>query len=618
MKVLAFDIETNGLLDTVSEMWCICIANVMCPTDVVTYTDRVPPCEEKMIAPLQEGLDRLLSADRLVAHNGIGYDVPAVKILQNVDLPLNKVWDTQVVGGLLEPERRSLALKTYGEAMGYPKGDYDDWTGGYTEDMRVYCVRDVEITARLYADQMDSLEQWRERGYDMTDALRTEHVMRDILFRQEQHGFNFDVEAAEALDADLRGELSDLEVELQNQFEPAYRPDKGEWDFKARTWINTTTFYPKTDNRRMGYVAGAPLTKVKREMFNPGSRAQIAQRLSQAFAWKPTQFTPAGTPIVDESMLQDLDYQPAKVMRQFLKTSKQVGQLSEGKNGWLRLHRDGRIHGQVRSCGARTHRMSHMRPNTAQVDKDTRMRSLWTANEGDRLVGADASGLELRLMAAYLYSVDGGTYADSVLYGNSADGTDVHTLNQKAVGLHSRNSAKTIFYAWLYGAGDAKLGSVVIEDALAAGMPKPKGNVYGIGKKARADLQRGIDGIDRLIAYAQKRAKEVGYLMLPDGRPVKSTERTALNSLLQGAGAVLMKKAAVIYDTVLVPERGLTGQFGYCANVHDEIQFSVRPDYEEQVGQAFCDAIEMAGVELGYKIPFAGEYDVGDNWAETH
>jgi DNA polymerase-1 len=262
--------------------------------------------------------------------------------------------------------------------------------------------------------------------------------------------------------------------------------------------------------------------------------------------------------------------------------------------------------------------MTHAHPNLAQTDKDSRMRSLFVANHGDKLVGADASGLELRLMAAYLHSVDGGKYADSVLYGSSKDGTDVHSINQRLWNLKSRDNAKIMFYSFLYGSGNANMGKTIIEDAIAAGEPKPKGRADQIGLKARKAIEEGITGLDQLIAYAQSMADQRGYLILPDGRPVKSTSRTALNSLLQGAGAVLMKKAAVIFDQVLVPERGLEGKFDYCCNVHDELQISARPEVAEAVGQALCDAMEMAGVELGYKVPFAGEYDVGDNWSQTH
>lgn len=612
MQALAFDIEGDGLLPELTTCWCIGIADVTDPHNVQSYSDH-----DDALPSIEEALTRMMAADRLVAHNGIGYDVPAIKKLYNVDLGYDKQWDTMTVAALLEPERRSLKLSIFGSELGYDKGDHSEWHR-YTQEMRVYMERDVEITALLYAKQQKYLQAWANKGIDFRRALKLEHGVQKILAEQSQHGFHLDMEGARELDADLRGEMSSIEVELQDQFPARYVPEKAIWCFKTHSWTSARVFVPKANNSRMGYTGGAPVTKIKQELFNPSSRGQIAQRLSSYYGWKPSQFTPAGTPIVDEGMLRGLDYAPAKAVCRYLRLSKQIGMLSEGKNSWLKLEREGYVHGYVRSCGARTHRMTHNAPNMAQVDKDKRMRSLWIADEGHKLVGADASGLELRLMAAYLYPVDKGAYADAVLHGSSKDGTDVHSINQRIVGLHKRDSAKTFFYAFLYGAGNGKLGQIIVDDAEAAGEPKPKGRVEVIGGQARKAIQQGITGLESLINYATAQAEDRGYLTLADGRPVQSTGRTALNSLLQGSGAVLMKLAAVILDQQLAPERNLTGHYYYCANVHDEIQFSVEPEHADAVGQAMCDAIEQAGIELDYKVPFAGEYDVGDNWSETH
>ena len=613
MIALAFDIEADNLLPGLKNCWCIGIADVTSPHDVQSYSDH-----DEKLPSIQDALDRMLAADRLVAHNGIGYDVPAIKKLYGVDLGYHKQWDTMTIAALLNPEKRSLKLSIFGEAMGFPKGDYDDWEGGYTDEMRIYMERDVEITALLYGKQQEELQRWADAGVDLTHAIDIEHGVQKILAQQNQHGFRLDVDAAQELDSDLRSEMGAIEIKLQDVFPPRFVPERAKWCFTTRTWLSPKVFTPKANNRRMGYVGGQPCVKLKQELFNASSRAQIAQRLSQSFGWKPTQFNQSGTVVVDESTLKGLNFPSAKLIQRYLRLTKQIGMLSEGKNAWLRLHNDGRLHGYVRSCGARTHRMTHAHPNLAQVDKDSRMRSLFVANIGDKLVGADASGLELRLMAAYLHAVDGGKYADSVLYGSSKDGTDVHSINQRLIGLHARDSAKVFFYAFLYGAGNGKLGEIICGDAQKAGQPRPKGRMDQIGGRARKAIEQGITGLEQLIAYAQTTAERRGYLTLPDGRAVSSTSRTALNSLLQGAGAVLMKKAAVIFDQQLTVERGLVGKFDYCANVHDELQVSANPDVAEAVGQALCDSIEMAGVELGYKVPFAGEYDVGDNWSQTH
>lgn len=612
MITLAFDIEADNLLPDLTTCWCIGICDVTDPHNVQSYSDL-----DDNLPSIKEALDRMLAADRLVAHNGIGYDVPAIEKLYGINLGYAKQWDTMTVAALLNPEARSLKLSLFGEQLGYPKGDHNEWHQ-YTDEMRVYMERDVEITALLYQQQIDGIAKWKEAGVDMQRAIDLEHGVQKVLAQQNQHGFRIDVEAAEELDTDLRSEMGQIEVELQNEFGARIIPDRATWDFKLHTWTMVQTFVPKKDNKRSGYVGGAPLTKIKMQLFNASSRQQIAQRMSQLYRWKPTSFNVSGTVAVDESTLKSLPYAPAQKISRYLRLTKQVGMISEGKNAWLRLHQNGFLHGYVRSCGARTHRMTHANPNLAQVDKDSRMRGLFVPDVGDRLVGCDASGLELRLMAAYLYTVDGGKYADSVLHGNNADGTDVHTINQKLIGLHSRTFAKIWFYAFLYGAGNQKLGEIIVNDAKKAGFDKPKGRVDQLGARGRKAIMQGISGLDALIGYAQSMAEKRGYLLLPDGRPVKSTERTALNSLLQGAGAILMKQAVVILDQELAVERELVGHYDYCANVHDEFQVTARPSHAEAVGQAMSDSIRMAGERLGYKIPFAGEYDIGDNWSETH
>ena len=621
--VLAFDIEADNLLPGLSQCWCIGIADVTNPQDVQSYSDHTDT-----LPSIQEALDRLLASDRMVAHNGIGYDVPALQKLYNVDLGYQKQWDTMTMAALLNPKLRSLKLSVFGAAMGFPKGEYDDWEGGYTDEMRVYMERDVTITAMLYNKQIEQFGKWASQGADMTDAIRIEHGTQKVLAQQSRHGFRLDLPAAEKLDSELVSEKEQLEVSLQDEFKPRFIPNRAEWCFTARQWKRKNTpknllpepFVPKGNNKKHGYVAGAPLTKIKYELFNPSSRGQIAQRLSQLYGWIPTDFTANGTVEVNEAMLKDLNhkYAAAAKISRYLRLSKQVGMISEGKNAWLRLHQDGRLHGYVRSSGTRTHRMTHAHPNLAQVDKESRMRALFLPNEGHVLVGVDASALELRLMAAYLYPVDGGSYAESVLYGDDALGTDVHSLNRDSVGMHSRTNVKTLFYAYLYGAGDENLGNQMINDAEEAGKPKLRGTAISIGMKARQRLESGIEGLDRLIAYAKSQAVSRGFLVLPDGRPVETSPRTALNALLQGAGAVLMKQAAVIFDSELTVDRGLVGHFDYCANVHDELQLSVEPEHAQSVGEAMCDAIAMAGERLGMKVPFTGNAMVGANWSQTH
>ena len=614
MTTLVYDIETDGLLDSFSKIWCLGIADASDGV-VTTYTDF-----DDYRPSLREGVERLKAADRVVGHNVIGFDMPVINRFYPGSLTFAQQWDTMVVGGLLEPSRRSIALGTYGAQFKYPKGDHHDWAK-YSEEMRVYMEQDVSLTWTLYRFLQRELNKLLRAGDDYRPAIKLEHEVQYALALQSHHGFRFDVPNAEKLSAKLTDDLAKLELTLAKVFAPQIRPEKGRWDFKKRTYVVGDTFTPKGNNKRMGYVAGAPCTKCKYEMFNAGSREQVAIRLSQQYRWQPTEFGADGKPKLDESTLSDLDYPEAALLRQYYRKVKQQGMLSDGKVAWLKLHSAGRMHGYVRSCGSRTHRMSHSRPNMAQVDKNKEMRSLWLPDEGHVLVGCDADALELRMLASFLHKYDRGRYAQAVLKGSKEAGTDPHTMNQQAAGLLSRDSAKTLYYALIYGAGDSKLGSIVADDLTLAGKNTPPRSKYAaLGRDTRARIESGVVGLGELIQKVQHDAQENGFLTLPDGRRAASSSRTALNTLLQGSGSVLMKQALAIFIHELVPSEGLIhgDDFALLANVHDEQQLSVKPELADIVGGLFALSINLAGKRLELPVPFAGDYQVGKNWAETH
>ena len=626
MTTLAFDIEANGLLDTADTIWCLGIADTDDPRNVQLYSDH-----DNRFSPVEEGVQRLAVADRVVAHNGVGYDLPLLQKLYPGRVRLAQLWDTMVVGALHEPWRRDISLAGYGREIGYQKLDFNPEDYGVTwgtvnesaaawEHMLEYCPADVSICALTYSLQLEKCLSDRSRGINWAPAMRLEHDVQVPLCLQMEHGFRLDVEAAERLEMELRDERDERELGLLEIYPPQYRPEKGEWDFKRRTWFHCREFTPKGNNNKLGYVAGAPLTKIKQEIFNPGSDVQCAQRLSALHGWTPSEFTDSGQPKMGESVLELLEYSEVEALLRYKRVSKMLSQLAEGDSAWLkRVDKKGYVHGYVRSNGARTYRMSHSRPNMAQVDKkDIRMRAVWLPDPGDDMVGVDADSLELRLLAAYLHPFDGGAYARAVLEGSKDTGTDAHSLNRDAVGLADRDNAKTFFYALVYGAGDGKLGRIVVDDAIQAGLPRPKGTLVQIGRAARSRIESGIAGLGELVAGVQGRASDRGFLFLPDGRPVKTGKRIALNSLLQGAGAVVMKKALTIFHFDIAPAEGFVGHYSYLANVHDEVQLSVNPEYAEAVGGAFADAIELAGKAYDLPVPMAGSYDIGSSWAETH
>ena len=291
----------------------------------------------------------------------------------------------------------------------------------------------------------------------------------------------------------------------------------------------------------------------------------------------------------------------AELVQEYLLLQKRVSQVES----WLEaLGEDGRVHGRVITNGAVTGRMTHSSPNMAQIPNAGSVyghecRECWTVEEGNVLVGCDASGLELRMLAHYMKDED---YVKTVVEGSSKDGTDVHTKNQKAAGLQTRDQAKTFIYAFLYGAGPSKIGSIV------GGGAKDGERLITSFLKATPALQRLRDTVGK---YAGK-----GFVPGLDGRKIwVRSEHAALNSLLQGAGAIVMKKAlCIFYDKIKANKWPVK----LVANVHDEIQMETTPEFADIVGKAARMSIIEAGEHFKLRCPLDGEYKYGRTWRDTH
>lgn len=575
MKTLIADIETNGLLHEMDRCHCLAIGTTQLD-DIVVYADQPD------YPPISEGLARLREADRVVFHNACGFDYPAlVKLYGHGVLDRDKCYDTLILSRLLNPIGNAHSLATWGEMLGFPKGQHTDWSQ-FSDEMATYCKQDVSVTQRVYARLMEKVLP------EFDQAIKLEHDFAYVIGLQEQHGFRLDVEAAQNLAMELRQEMGDIEVELQK------------------------VFPPKTIER-VSEKTGKRL-KDKIEMFNPGSRKMIAERLTELYKWKPKKFTPAGSPQIDDVVLGELEFPEAKVLARYFRCQKQLSMISEGDSGWLKCERGGYVHGKVNTIGTATSRCSHFAPNMAQVDKkDKRMRAVWLPDPGHKLVGCDGDALELRMLAAYLAHFDGGKYTKTLLEGKKEDGTDVHSMTGKLVGCKDRDQVKRLTYAYLYGAGDPKLTQILRE----------AGAEVKTGKEARRRMNEGITGLGKLSTLVRSRVKR-GFIKGIDGRHVPVTgEHSALNYLLQSAGAILMKKALVVFHYELATAAGhvvndVPVTFNYCANVHDEVQLSCQPEHAEALGQMFAQAITIAGERLGLKCPTSGSYDIGSNWLETH
>jgi DNA polymerase I-like protein with 3'-5' exonuclease and polymerase domains len=612
MTRLVFDIETNGFLDVLTCVHCLTV------WDVDTG-------EHALYAgvDVEVGLRRLQEADKIIGHNVIKFDVPAIKkVYPWWSVPQERIRDTIVLTRLIWPElkKRDAArakagkfpgkligkhtLKAWGVRIGNFKGEYEGGWETYTDEMGAYCDQDGSTTV--------SLLQRCERENYSEEAIELEHQVAWIIAEQEQHGVMFDEPSAQKLHVELVARKEKLERELETLFDPWFVAGK--------------VFTPKRDNKKQGYTADAPFTRVELTTFNPTSRDQIGDRLTKLYGWKPEEYTDGGKPKVDESTISVLDYPPCVKLTEYLTIAKRLGQLVEGKQAWLKCVRpDGRIHGGVITNGCVTGRMTHQSPNLGQVPAvgkpyGAECRALFCVPADKKQVGADAAALELCMLGHYMAKYDGGAYSKAVTEGKQADGTDVHTLNCLALGFEpkklytvngkqnsGRQIAKRFIYAFLYGCGDAKAASILgvsVEEA----------------KKIKARFLKKLPALKMLIDAVRNAVRTKGYLRGLDGRVLAiRSQHAALNTLLQSAGAVVMKKALVIFNESLRVS-GLSSpvDYAFVLNVHDEWQLEVKPELAGEVGTKAVDSIRAAGTYFHLRCPLSGEFKIGDNWRDTH
>jgi DNA polymerase-1 len=433
----------------------------------------------------------------------------------------------------------------------------------------------------------------------MLDCVELEMRMAEIMSQQETSGFRFDVEAAERVRNELSAEMQELETEIIRRF--PYVPGK--------------VFTPKRQNKSKGYVAGAPFTKLLD--FNPTSRLNIAWALQQFRGARFTRLTDSGKPKVDEACLSEIRdlalqqknmllHEECEMFIRLLTLQKWLGQLSEGSNSWFNtIEQDNCIHHSC-SLATQTGRNAHRGPNLGQVVSAPWARQLFIPHPGHVMVGADLEGLELRALGHYLSRFDEGAFADVVLNG------DIHQQNADRVGC-TRKEVKTLTYAFIYGAGDQKLGHS-LHPELSDAQKKQ------LGQELRRKFLDAIPGLEPLIDAVKEKVRGSGRLRGLDGRPIFCrAEHAALNYLLQSAGAILSKRWVVVGQDLL-DEAGLTYNRDYtrCAYVHDEVQLSVVPTEADHVAELLVKAAPIAGQHYKFRVPITAAADTGASWQDTH
>jgi len=597
---LVFDLESDGLYDEVTVVHCIVIYDI---TKQKTFT-----YGPESIA---NALNHLETADVLIGHNIIFYDLPVLEKLH--DFKFNKqtidtlvcsrlIWPKEVLNGIDDEYYPQVpgglkgfpSLKAWGYRLSDHKIEFKDFSQ-YSEEMAVYCRQDVNVTYKLW-------EKICKQNYALS-ALELEHRFAWCINKQIKAGIPFDTDAALDLVDKLRTKQKELKEKLKEVFPPI---------------VHQETFIPKVNNAKRGYVKGQPFVKTRVEEFNPGSRQQIADRLKQKYNWKPERTTKKGNPILNDDVLEKLPYPEAKLLAEYMLIKKRLGQIADGNNAWLKLVNNdtGRMHGDLITNGCITGRCAHRNPNMSQVPASyspygKECRSLFHAPQGWSLIGIDAKALELRCLAGYLARFGDTNYAKVVIDPEA----DIHTYNQEMFGVATRDISKRLLYGLLYGCGSLKAGTIIDSNE------KDEAVLRKLGSTAINSFMRGVPALQKLKDGIDQKITERNYLLGLDKRVLHCRSAfNGLNVLLQSAGAIIMKQVVInIHDNI---EKNLGLMHGndweQMLMVHDEVQLACKPEYVEQIKEQALISFVQAGEYFDFACPIEGDAKVGFTWEETH
>ena len=598
---LVFDLESDGLYDNVTVIHCVVIHDIQ-----TNQTHKYGPTD------IAAALKHLATAHVLIGQNILFYDIPVIqKLFPDIAKFQGRIIDTLICTQLIWPKevlydldteqypevpkglKGRAGLKAWGYRLSNYKIEFKDF-GEYSEEMLAYCEQDVRVTLQLF--QLIQKQNYAE------SALKLEHDFALAINKQVRAGFPFDVDACLDLVDDLRGKKDELHAKVMEVFPPIKQE---------------SVFVPKVNNKARGYVKGEPFTKVRYQEFNPGSRAQIVNRLKGKYGWVPEELTDKGNPILDDEVLSALDYPEAKVLGEYLTISKRLGQIADGQKAWLKYvnNQDSCMHGEVVTNGCITGRCAHRNPNMGQVPASyspygKECRSLFHAPDGWDLLGVDAKALELRCLGGYLALWDDGEYGNLV----TDESVDIHVYNQEKFGVPTRDIAKRLIYAMLYGCGNEKAGGIVDAEE------KDPMRLKELGRNAINGFVNGVPALKQLKNKLASAIQERGYLRGLDGRALFCrSDFSALNVLLQGSGAALMKQVVINIHNNLEGKGLVHGRdWVQHAMIHDEIQLSCTKNYTALVKEQALLAFPQAQQFFAFQCEIEGDAKVGWSWDQTH
>ncbi|WP_422023412.1 DNA polymerase [Pyruvatibacter mobilis] len=662
------DLESDGLLDQLTTIHSLVIKNIdkgfvfsCCDDPDYQPSDSEDGTVVRKL-DVESGVEYLMELDddsEIIGHNIQRFDIPAIQKVYPWFKPHARVVDTLVLSRLVFSDVKGQldfalrekgqlpgylmgahSLESWGLRLGFHKDDYkakakaagrDPWSAWWPT-MQEYCERDVEVTHRLYQYLLNA---WG--GSLPEEAVELEHAVWELCGKIERNGFPFDEEKAAQLYSELASIRYELQAKLKSLFKPWWRasglkktvsktrrvkrPDLGEVTIRRFSEKTGKELKPYRGPVLELFEEGAVYTPVELHEFQPTSRADIEDRLRKLRGWRPEVFTDSGAAKLDDEILQSLPFPEAQQLARLFTVDKRIGQLADGKQAWIKASKNGVIYHRINTNGAVTGRATHSNPNLAQVPKVKKSKDgrLLTGEDGSwgaecrelfhcpkpgwTMLGVDMSGLELRCLAHFMSFYDNGAYTTELLDG------DIHTTNQNAAGLPTRDMAKTFIYGFLYGAGNAKIGSIVGKGAQAGGQLKKR---FLAKTPALKKLRERVDSTLR----------ERDYILGLDGRrlPIRK-KHAALNTLLQSAGALTCKKWMVLFEQKL-HESGYThswdGDYVMVAWVHDELQLMCREDIAEDIGRIAVECCALAGEAFNFRCPLTGDANLGSNWRDTH
>lgn len=597
---------------------------------------------------LHQFVDYAHQFDKYIAHNGVSFDIPVLQQMLGLKCTPAQVIDTLVISKILNPDRgrdgrdsyrgsRPHSLEAWGERLGFPKGefefDWQDFMQHYDIGLQ-YCRTDVDVLRRLY---FRLLQEIKQTGISRK-AVRLEHRIQQLITEQSRNGFAVDYDRIDTLYREVAGKAKDYQARITANFKPMAKLYREVTPKRKKDG----TFSSVGLKGKLGddwTLVDGPISIIEWIPFDLNSPRQVVERLNKC-GWRPVDRTKGHIQAIKDFKAGRID---AERMKHFETYGWKVNErnletlpndapeeahdivnymLCESRRSLIEtqwfphIKEDGRIHGYVDPLGAGTHRMTHRNPNSANIPSVIKKkqadgeevplwgfegrygadcRSCFTVGDKEnyRLVGCDASSLEIRMLAHYMNNPE---YTHEVVNG------DIHSVNQKALGLPTRAMAKTFLYGYLYGAGGAKLGEIV-------------GGGYKEGQALKDRFLSSIPGLQEMISGVQRDA-ERGYVRGLDGRIIYvRSAHAALNTLLQSAGAISCKWWL---HFIMRGVKKYNLDVRLVCNCHDEIQAEVHKDHVELYSKIVKIAMKKVEKELEVRCPLDCDVQVGLTWFDTH